>query len=78
VIFSLRFVYQWIYSEKAKISTLPFGFWMISLVGSFIILTYGVFRKDPVLIAGQLFGFIVYSRNILLGKRENRYGKDKY
>lgn len=78
VIFSLRFVYQWIYSEKAKISTLPFGFWMISLVGSFIILTYGVFRKDPVLIVGQLFGFIVYLRNILLGKREDKYGKDKY
>ena len=76
VIFSLRFIYQWIYSEKKKISTLPLGFWKISLIGSFIILTYGIFRKDPVLITGQLLGFIVYSRNILLGMRRI-YGQAK-
>ena len=66
VLFTFRFVYQWIYSERRKESHLPLGFWIISLSGSFLILVYAVFRKDPVLLAGQLTGFIVYLRNIII------------
>ena len=66
MLFTFRFVYQWIYSERRKESHLPLGFWIISLSGSFLILVYAAFRKDAVLLAGQLTGFIVYLRNIVI------------
>lgn len=66
VVFNSRFFYQWIYSEKKKVSTLPLGFWLLSLVGAVLILVYGILRKDPVLIASHCFGGIVYVRNIYL------------
>jgi len=72
LIFTFRFVYQWWYSEQRKESSLPFGFWLLSLIGSLMILTYAVIRKDPVLFIGQLFGFIIYSRNIIIGIKEKR------
>ena len=68
-VFTFRFVYQWLYSEKRKQSILPIGFWLISITGSIMVLSYAIFRKDPVLFVGQLFGVVVYSRNILLGLR---------
>ena len=64
IIFTLRFVYQWIYSRKRHESVLPLGFWIISLLGSCIIVSYAVFRQDPVIILGQSTGLIVYFRNI--------------
>ena len=69
VVFTLRFVYQWIYSEKKKKSTLPFGFWMLSLIGSLLILAYAIIRKDPVLFVGHVFGATVYVRNLMLLKK---------
>tara|TARA_R100000935_G_scaffold58210_2_gene94412 strand:- start:934 stop:1557 length:624 start_codon:yes stop_codon:yes gene_type:complete len=68
VVFNTRFFYQWLYSEKKKESTLPFGFWVLSLAGALLILTYGLLRNDPVLIASHCFGGIVYIRNIFLLK----------
>jgi len=70
ILFTFRFVYQWIYSEHQKESHLPFGFWFLSLMGSLMILSYAIYRKDPVLLLGQGFGFIIYSRNIIIGWRE--------
>ncbi len=70
VIFILRFVYQWLHSEYEKVSGLPFGFWLLSLIGSSIILSYAVYRRDIVLFIGQMFGFTVYLRNIIIGWRE--------
>lgn len=70
ILFTFRFVYQWIYSERIKESHLPFGFWILSLTGSLMILSYAVFRKDPVLLLGQLFGFIIYIRNIIIGLKK--------
>lgn len=64
LLFTFRFIYQWIYSEKRKFSSLPKGFWLISLLGSSLILIYGVLRSDPVLIAGHVFGIVVYIRNM--------------
>jgi len=70
VLFSLRFVYQWLYSLSKNESLLPIGFWLISLVGSGIIVIYGIIRIDPILILGQSVGFIAYSRNIIIHKNE--------
>lgn len=70
LIFTFRFIYQWIYSEKMKESILPFGFWLLSLIGSILILTYAIIRKDPVLFIGHIFGSIVYIRNLFLLKKD--------
>lgn len=67
IIFTLRFVYQWYVSSRLKMSVLPAGFWIISLVGSGIIIAYGIYRSDPVLILGQSFGFLAYVRNLVIG-----------
>ena len=66
VVFTLRFIYQWIHAERHKESTLPMGFWVLSLIGAALILTYAVIRKDPVLLVGHLFGVIIYARNAYL------------
>lgn len=72
VIFTLRFIYQWYYSYRRQMSILPVGFWIISLVGCTIIVSYGVFRLDPVLILGQSVGFFTYTRNIILYKNSRK------
>jgi len=69
IIFTLRFVYQWIYSKRKDESLLPIGFWVISLFGSLIIVSYAIYRRDPVLILGQSTGLIAYSRNIYLSRK---------
>ena len=70
VVFTFRFVYQWIYSERKKESSLPFGFWMLSLIGSLLILLYAIIRKDPVLFVGHIMGATIYLRNLILLKKE--------
>lgn len=71
VVFTFRFVYQWIYSEYKKESILPLGFWILSLSGSLLILTYAIFRKDPVLFLGHGLGMIIYTRNLFLIYKSN-------
>lgn len=71
IIFTLRFVYQWIHSEYRKESTLPLGFWLLSLIGAVMILIYAVIRKDPVLFVGHLFGTLIYSRNLYLIQKQD-------
>ena len=66
IVFTLRFVYQWLYSEKLGKSVLPLGFWFLSLAGSLLILTYAIFRRDPVLFTGHILGLIIYVRNLIL------------
>ncbi len=72
VLFTLRFVYQWLYSRREGKSRLPAGFWAISLIGSLTIVTYGLIRLDAVLIVGQSFGIIAYIRNLILIKNEKK------
>ena len=69
IIFTLRFVYQWIYSKRKDESLLPLGFWVISLFGSLIIVSYAIYRHDPVLILGQSTGLLAYGRNIWLSRK---------
>jgi len=71
IIFTLRFVYQWIHAERNKQSTLPLGFWVLSLIGALMILSYAIIRKDPVLFVGHLFGLIIYARNAYLIRQTN-------
>jgi len=68
VLFSARFLVQWISSEMKRSSVIPVAFWWLSLFGSLSLLSYAISRKDPVFILGQSFGFIVYIRNLMLIK----------
>ena len=71
LIFTLRFIFQWIISEKNKFSQLPNTFWILSIVGSVLILIYSIFRKDPILFIGHAFGIIIYCRNLIILKNHN-------
>ena len=70
--FSLRFVIQWIYSEKMKKSVIPSAFWYFSIGGSALLLVYAIMRKDIVFIVGQGSGMIIYLRNIHFVRNETR------
>lgn len=65
-LFASRFIFQWIYSERKGESYIPIIFWYLSIFGGFGLLTYAIFRKDPVIIIGQLFGIFIYLRNLVL------------
>src|ERR671924_2343533 len=69
-LFALRFLVQWVASERKGESIIPIYFWYLSLIGSMILLVYAVFRHDPVFILGQSTGFIVYMRNLMLIHRK--------
>lgn len=64
ILFSARFLIQWIASERVRKSIVPEAFWYFSLGGGALLLAYAIYRADPVFIAGQAFGMIVYLRNI--------------
>ena len=65
-LFASRFIFQWIYSEKIGKSTIPIIFWYLSIFGGIGLLIYAIFRKDPVIIVGQMFGIFIYTRNLIL------------
>lgn len=69
--FTLRFVYQWITSERNKNSQLPIGFWRMSVVGAVLILSYAIIREDPVLFVGHCAGLVIYIRNIFIWKKQH-------
>lgn len=70
--FTMRFLVQWIASEKAKRSVVPVAFWFFSLGGGALLLIYAIHREDPVFIAGQALGLIIYIRNLWLIANEKR------
>ncbi len=72
LLFSMRFLVQWVASEREKKSIIPISFWYFSIGGSFLLLAYAIKRQDPVFILGQSMGFIVYIRNLVLIDREKR------
>lgn len=65
-LFTGRMLVQWIATEKRKQSVVPTLFWWLSLFGGLILLIYFVRRGDPVGILGQIFGSVVYARNLIL------------
>lgn len=70
--FTMRFVVQWVASEKAKRSVLPIAFWFFSLGGGALLLIYAIHREDPVFIAGQGMGLFIYIRNLWLIANEKK------
>ena len=68
--FFLRFFIQWIASERKAKSTIPIAFWYLSIAGGAVLLTYAIYRKDPVFILGQSTGLLIYVRNLMLIKNE--------
>ncbi len=73
-LFSLRFLVQWLSSERKGRSVIPTEFWYFSLAGGATLLAYAIYRADPVFIVGQLTGFFIYARNLQLIIREQRAG----
>ncbi|WP_213775393.1 lipid-A-disaccharide synthase N-terminal domain-containing protein [Bradyrhizobium sp. dw_78] len=76
-LFTMRFVVQWIASERARRSVIPVAFWFFSIGGGSLLLVYALYRRDPVFIAGQALGLLVYIRNvyfIILTVRERSSG----
>lgn len=71
-LFSARFIIQWLASERARRSIIPVAFWFFSLGGGATLLAYAIYRRDPVFIAGQGAGLIIYVRNLMLIRREKR------
>ncbi|MBT7308945.1 MAG: hypothetical protein HN842_12065 [Gammaproteobacteria bacterium] len=71
-LFSMRFLIQWIYSEKNRRSMIPTAFWYFSLGGGATLLFYAILREDPVFIVGQATGLFIYSRNLMLIRNEAR------
>jgi lipid-A-disaccharide synthase-like uncharacterized protein len=71
-LFAMRFVVQWIASERAGRSVIPVTFWMFSVGGGALLLIYALYRKDPVFIAGQGLGLVIYFRNLHFLRRERR------
>jgi len=63
-LFTGRFVVQWIASERARQSVIPVAFWFFSIGGGTLLLIYALYRRDPVFIAGQALGLVVYCRNL--------------
>ena len=72
LLFTMRFLVQWIASERAGRSVIPLAFWLFSIGGGLLLLVYALYRKDPVFIAGQAFGVFVYVRNIHFVLRERK------
>ncbi|MFQ5450351.1 MAG: lipid-A-disaccharide synthase N-terminal domain-containing protein [Nitrospinaceae bacterium] len=70
--FFMRFLVQWIVSEKRKESTIPLAFWYFSIGGSLVLLAYSIHRQDPVFILGQSVGSIIYIRNLILIDRRKK------
>lgn len=75
--FTMRFVVQWLASERAKRSVVPIAFWFFSLGGGTLLLIYAIQRQDPVFIAGQGLGLFIYIRNLWLIANERRLAMSK-
>jgi lipid-A-disaccharide synthase-like uncharacterized protein len=71
-LFSMRFLYQWIASERLRRSVIPEAFWYFSAAGGVTLLAYAIYREDPVFIVGQAGGLVIYARNIYFIWRHKR------
>ncbi len=74
VLFTARFLVQWLASERAKRSVMPIAFWYFSIGGGLILLVYAIARRDPVFTLGQSLGVVIYARNLWLIHAERRTG----
>ena len=72
LLFTMRFIVQWVASERAGHSVIPMAFWIFSIFGGLLLLVYALYRKDVVFIAGQAFGVFVYLRNLYFVMRDRK------
>ena len=70
--FAMRFIVQWLVSEKEGRSVIPIAFWFFSIGGGAITLVYGLYKREPVIILGQSLSLFIYARNLMLIGREKR------
>ncbi len=77
LLFAARFIVQWISSERAGKSVVPFAFWLFSMGGGLMTLVYGIVKREPVIIFGQAMATIIYVRNIMLIFRSGETGQRK-
>jgi len=73
-LFTMRFLVQWIASERAGRSVIPVAFWFFSIGGGLLLFSYALYVKDPVFILGQGFGVFVYLRNLYFVMRDRKSG----
>ena len=77
LLFMARFIVQWIVSERQKRSVIPVAFWYLSLVGSLVLLSYAIHKRDPVFIMGLSLNSLVYIRNLWLIYRPGQAEQEK-
>lgn len=70
--FTMRFLIQWITSERVRQSVIPVAFWYFSLLGGTVLLAYAIHREDPVFIVGQGAGLVIYARNLYFIHRDRK------
>lgn len=75
LLFSMRFLVQWVASEKRKESIMPVSFWYFSIAGGGMLLMYAIHKSDPIFILGQAAGLIIYVRNLILIMRKSGVSK---
>jgi lipid-A-disaccharide synthase-like uncharacterized protein len=71
-LFMMRFLWQWVQSERRRRSYIPIAFWYFSVGGGAVLLAYAIHRLDPVFITGQAMGLVIYIRNLALIRGERR------
>ena len=71
-LFTMRFLVQWLASERASRSIIPTAFWLFSIAGGLLLLAYALYRRDVVFIVGQSFGVFVYLRNLQFVLRDRK------
>jgi lipid-A-disaccharide synthase-like uncharacterized protein len=68
-LFFMRFIIQWIATERAKRTMLPISFWYFSIGGAALLLVYSLHREDPVFIVGYALAMLIYFRNLYFARR---------
>ena len=63
-LFTMRFLVQWVQTERQRESVIPVAFWYFSIAGGLTLLAYAIYRADPVFVVGQAGGLVVYVRNL--------------
>lgn len=66
LLFSSRFLFQWIASEKRKRVVVPAHFWYLSFWGSVINLVYALHIDNAPIFFGVVALPVIYGRNLVL------------
>ena len=72
LLFTARFLVQWLASEREGNSVMPLSFWYFSMGGGLMTLVYGIVRREPIIIMGQALAMVIYTRNLILIFRNKR------